>query len=132
MLAVPIKAECIVPKVRVTPSEFLQFDNCFLKHPKTKQIQIINEDSLKARFEIMPQDDQSKRVATYEVDKWSGVIEPHATQIVDVKLQTEILGPVRTNFTVKIDGHGSQVMMLILASSGGPDVELDKTELDFG
>ena len=38
MLAVPIKAECIVPKVRVTPNEFLQFDNCFLKHPKTKQI----------------------------------------------------------------------------------------------
>ena len=79
MLAVPIKAECIVPKVKVQPNEFLQFDNCFLKHPKTKQIQIINEDNLKARFEIVPQDEQSKRVATYDVDKWNGVIEPHST-----------------------------------------------------
>jgi hydrocephalus-inducing protein len=80
----------------------------------------------------MPQDEQSKRVATYDVDMWSGVIEPHQTQVVNVKLQTEILGPVRTNFVVKIDGHSSQVMMLILASSGGPDVKLDKQELDFG
>jgi hydrocephalus-inducing protein len=132
MLAVPIKAECIVPKVRVQPNEFLQFDNCFLKHPKTKQIQIVNEDNLRARFEIQPQDEQSKRVATYKVDKWSGVIEPHSTQTVDVTLQTEILGPVRTNFVVKLDGHNIPVMMLILASSGGPDVKLDRSELDFG
>lgn len=33
---------------------------------------------------------------------------------------------------MKIDGHPNQVMMLILASSGGPDVKLDKQELDFG
>ena len=50
----------------------------------------------------------------------------------NVKLQTEILGPVRTNFVVKIDGHNLPVMMLILASSGGPDVKLDTQELDFG
>ena len=49
-----------------------------------------------------------------------------------MKLQTEILGPVRTNFVVKLDGHNIPVMMLILASSGGPDVKLDKQELDFG
>jgi hydrocephalus-inducing protein len=132
MLAVPIKAECIVPKVKVQPNEFLQFDNCFLKHPKTKQIQIVNEDSLRARFEIQPQDEQSKRVATYDVDMWSGVIEPHSTQVLNVKLQTEILGPVRTNFVVKLDGHNIPVMMLILASSGGPTVKLDTQELDFG
>lgn len=71
-------------------------------------------------------------MATYDVDMWSGVIEPHQTQIVNVKLQTEILGPVRTNFVVKLDGHNIPVMMLILASSGGPDVKLDTNELDFG
>jgi len=87
---------------------------------------------LRARFEIQPQDEQSKRVATYDVDMWNGVIEPHSTQVVNVKLQTEILGPVRTNFVVKLDGHNIPVMMLILASSGGPDVKLDKQEIDFG
>ena len=47
---------------------------------------IINEDNLRARFEIQPQDEQSKRVATYDVDMWNGVIEPHSTQVVNVKL----------------------------------------------
>jgi hydrocephalus-inducing protein len=35
MLAVPIKAECLVPKVKVFPSDFLEYETCFLRHPKT-------------------------------------------------------------------------------------------------
>jgi len=54
MLAVPIKAECLVPKVRVVPSDFLEYETCFLRHPKTKKIEIINDDSLKAKYEIVP------------------------------------------------------------------------------
>ena len=46
MLAVPIKAECLVPKVRVSPSDFLDYESCFLQHPETRQIEIINEDDL--------------------------------------------------------------------------------------
>jgi hydrocephalus-inducing protein len=52
MLAVPIKAECLVPKVRVTPVDFLEFGQCFLRYKKTMSIEIINEDDLKAKFEI--------------------------------------------------------------------------------
>ena len=54
MLAVPIKAECLVPKVRISHTDFLEYGSCFLRHPKTKRIDIINEDSLKAKFEIVP------------------------------------------------------------------------------
>ena len=54
MLAVPIKAECLVPKVKIVPSDFLEFDQCFLRHPRVKQINIINEDKLKAKYEIVP------------------------------------------------------------------------------
>ena len=54
MLAVPIKAECLVPKVRVTPVDLLEFGTVFLKHKKTMQIEIINEDDLKSKFEILP------------------------------------------------------------------------------
>ena len=46
MLAVPIKAECHIPEVEVNPVDFLEYETCFLRHPKTKQIQIINKDSL--------------------------------------------------------------------------------------
>jgi len=79
MLAVPIKAECLVPKVRVAPTDYLEYGTCFLRHKKTIALEIINEDDLKAKFEIMAQDDQSKRVAAYEPDIQSGVIEPRTT-----------------------------------------------------
>lgn len=54
MLAVPIKAECLVPKVRINPSEFLDFNNIFLRHPKTLELELINEDNLRAKFEVQP------------------------------------------------------------------------------
>ena len=79
MLAVPIKAHCLVPDVKVTPTDFLEYGTCFLRHKKTMQIEIINHDDLKAKFEIVAQDDQSKRVAAYEADIQNGIIEPHST-----------------------------------------------------
>ena len=77
MLAIPIKAECAVPKVRVNPDQVMDYGKCFLKHKKEQQIQIINEDSLPARFEIVAQDEQSKRIASYEPDVPKGEIPPH-------------------------------------------------------
>ena len=68
MLSVPIKAECLVPKVTVTPTDFLDFGKCFLRHPKTLDIKIENDDFLPAKFEVIPQDEQSKRIAVYKAD----------------------------------------------------------------
>jgi len=79
MLAVPIKADCHVPKVKVHPSDFLEYESCFLRHAKTREIEIINEDTLRAKYEIVPQDDQSKRIAIYTADKESGIIEPKSS-----------------------------------------------------
>jgi hydrocephalus-inducing protein len=76
MLAVPIKAECLVPKVRVNPVDLLEYGTVFLRHKKTMSIEIVNEDDLKSKFEILPQEEPSKRMAIFDVDTWSGVIEP--------------------------------------------------------
>ena len=40
MLAVPIKAECLVPKVKITPSDYLDFKDVFLRHPKTAEVEL--------------------------------------------------------------------------------------------
>jgi hypothetical protein len=82
MLAVPIKAECHVPKVKVEPNDFLDYGKCFLRHKITQEIRITNQDDLKAKFEIVAQDEQSQRIGKYEADIMSGVIEPFGTQIV--------------------------------------------------
>ncbi len=58
MLAVPIKAECKVPRVRIEPENmFIDFEKVFLRHKQPMTITIINEDDLKAKFEIMAQDE---------------------------------------------------------------------------
>jgi hydrocephalus-inducing protein len=132
MLAVPIKAECLVPKVKVSPADFLEYDTCFLRHPKTRPIEIINEDSLKAKYEIVPQDEQSKRIAVYTADKESGIINPKSSQIVHIALRTEILSAVRIPLYIKVEGYHIPFMVTVLATSTGPLVEADKEELEYG
>ena len=132
MLAVPIKAECLVPKVRVTPVDFLEFGTCFLRHKKTMQIEIINEDDLKSKFEITPQDEQSKRIGTYEADIWSGIIEPRQKQIVNISLRTEILHGIRIALQIKLEGVHIPVMLNLVATSIGPIVAVDREDIDYG
>ena len=87
---------------------------------------------MKAKFEIVPQDDQSKRIAIYKADKESGIINPRSTEKVMVSLQTEMLGTVRIPLYIKVEGHHIPFMVTVLASSTGPMVESDKTELEYG
>lgn len=131
MLAVPIKAECHVPEVEVNPTDFLEYGSCFLRHPKTEQIRIINKDSLQARYEIVPQDETSKRIAVYTADKEGGIIPPNSTQIVNISLRTEILSNIRIPLFVKIEGHQVPPMLTILAQSTGPTVDADQDVLDY-
>jgi hydrocephalus-inducing protein len=132
MLAVPIRATCLVPKVRVEPNDFLDYETCFLRHTKSKEIKIINSDSLKAKFEIVPQDEQSKRIGTYEADIMSGVIEPHSTCTVTLKLRTEILNNIRICVYIKLEGHAMPVLLNIMAESIGPIVKVDRNDIDYG
>ena len=71
-------------------------------------------------------------MATYETKTMSGVIEPRQTQTVDLTLKTEILGTVRTNLIIKLDGHHINTMIVIVANSIGPIVSVDKQELEYG
>jgi hydrocephalus-inducing protein len=132
MLAVPIKADCDVPPVEVTPSDFLEYGECFLRHEKTMYLEIVNKDPLlQAKYEIVPQDDPSKRIAVYTADKPSGIINKRSTQRINIALRTEILSAVRIPMYIKVEGHPIPFMVTILATSRGPEVTCDRTELEF-
>jgi len=131
MLAVPIKAECHVPKVNVEPKDFLDYQSCFLRHKSTKEIRIINTDNLKAKFEITVQDEQSQRIGKYSADVMSGVIEPYSTQVVQLQLCTEILNRIRIPVYIKLEGTPMPVLLTLMAESIGPIVDVDKKEIDF-
>ena len=38
MISVPIRAECVVPSVRVQPNDFLEFKEIFLRHPRSCEL----------------------------------------------------------------------------------------------
>lgn len=132
MLAVPIKAECLVPKVRVIPVDFLEFSTCFLRHKKTMSIEIINEDDLKSKWEIAPQEEPTRRIGLFEPDIWTGVIEPRQKQIINVSLKTEILGVIRVPLDIKLEGVPVPVRLQLLAFSIGPIVAVDREDIDYG
>ena len=75
MYSLPIKAESEVPVVEIKPKDTLNFDEIFLRDPDTRGITIINNSTLKAKFIVLPQNDESKALATYKVDVESDTIE---------------------------------------------------------
>lgn len=54
MFSLPIKAESEVPTVRIEPEGELIFEDVFLRNPAYQSITLVNESSLKARFNIVP------------------------------------------------------------------------------
>jgi len=55
MLSVPIRAECQVPSVEVSPVEKLEFGEAFLNYPETRIVTLKNNSDLKAKFHVLPQ-----------------------------------------------------------------------------
>lgn len=79
----------------------------------------------------MAQDEQSRRIAIYTADQEQGVINPKSSQIVNITLKTEILSNIRIPLYVKVEGYPIPFMITILATSIGPIVSCNKTELEY-
>lgn len=67
MLSIPIKAECQIPTVEISPTEKLEFGEAFLNFPDTRSIILKNVSDLKAKFHVLPQSEESKILAKYSV-----------------------------------------------------------------
>ena len=59
-------------------------------------------DDLMSKFEIMPQEDASRRMAIIDVDCWNGVIGPRQKQIVNITLKSEILKQLKASLVVVV------------------------------
>lgn len=75
MLSVPIKADCQVPHVDISPSEKVEFTEACLNYPETRTIILKNHSDIKAKFAIVPQSEESKVLAKYTVSPEQGVID---------------------------------------------------------
>lgn len=133
MLSIPISGVSEVPKVEIDPSDHLDFGDIFLNFPDKSVITLRNKNDLEARYEILPQNDESKILAEYSVDKPTGIIGPDGVEIITVTLTTKKLREITLPLAVNIVGNttGNPHTINIIANSIGPNVEIDVKELDF-
>jgi hydrocephalus-inducing protein len=92
MLSVPIKGDCQVPVVDITPSEKVEFAEACLNYPETKTIILNNHSDIKAKFSIIPQSEESKVLAKYTVAPEAGIIDEKASKELQITLVTSKLG----------------------------------------
>ena len=103
LLSIPVIANCQPPDVRLKNEE-LKFGNCFIRYNYEHEICLVNSSDQMCRFKIMEQDEQSKAVATFEVESYEGVIAANSELIIPVKMRCEKLGNITLPVYVTIAG----------------------------
>lgn len=97
------------------------------------ELELKNEDYLEAKFEILPEEENYKRVGIFKADQESGIIPPRSAIKLQITLITEMITQnVRIPLSIKVEGYHIPFMLNILANSTGPKVEYDQEEIDFG
>ncbi len=132
LYSIPIYAESFVPNVRVYPPE-LCFEEAFLRHKEERELKLINDSDLPAKFEVALQSKESEILAIYTVNKQTGVIPPNKEETIKITLETRKLREIRLPLQIHIVGNSNLPFIInIIANSKGPIVEIVEKELDFG
>ncbi|XP_076848184.1 hydrocephalus-inducing protein homolog isoform X3 [Brachyhypopomus gauderio] len=132
VLALPIKARCVVPEVHLESSE-LQFQHCFLGYPYQQSIRLSNHTDLPACYGLLDQDYEENPSLLYSSPHPRGVIKPCSAEQIPLVLQAKTVGPQHLTARIAILGHQRPPLELHLSCTGqGPSTSLSATELHFG
>eukprot|EP00955_Chlamydomonas_euryale_P060740 357809-Chlamydomonas_euryale.AAC.3 len=119
---VPMEAECVVPRLSLS-AQVLEFGECYLRHPYTRKLRVINESKLPAKFEVLPQEPQSTGLAVFEVGAASAGVAALDEADIPVSLKTFTLGRVQIPLRVRVLGsRGKPLECAIDARSLGPSL----------
>jgi len=127
----PLKGVCQRPTVDIKPSDVLDFEQVFLRNPKAKEIILTNTSDLKAKFQIIDQEESSKRLAVFTAIPPKGEIEPHSKREISVKMEAETRGPIEVPMYVSVSSKAAPERIRIKADVLGPQVSVDVPLIDF-
>ncbi|KAJ3215867.1 hypothetical protein HDU67_010224 [Dinochytrium kinnereticum] len=132
LLVLPIRAESIVPEISLrTP--LLDYKDCFLAFNYQKNIELVNETSFPAHYELLSQEETAKNVYAYASRNGTGVIQPFSTQIIQVDIQIKRLGQINFPVFVRIKGNENIPLGVDISANGiGPNVVISSSELNWG
>lgn len=121
-LSIPLRAECAVPKISIDPCP-LSFGDCYVRHPYTRKLLLVNQSKLPAKFDIQPQDMHRGCLAGWTAEPMCGVVPACGEHEVDITLTTRTLGRVQLPFRVVVPGSkGKPLEVTLDAKSCGPDL----------
>lgn len=90
--------------MEIKPQDRLEFGDIFLRDPDTRGITIANTSTLKARFNVLTQNQESEVLAKYKVDLESGDIDPGKEVTIKLTLVTKKLGEITLPLSINIVG----------------------------
>ncbi|XP_049339422.1 hydrocephalus-inducing protein homolog isoform X2 [Astyanax mexicanus] len=132
VLALPIKARCLVPEVHLE-RRLLEFQNCFMNYPYQKSVTLINVSDLPACYGLLEQEYEENPSLLFSSPQPRGVIEPCSRVEIPLVLQAKALGQLHhTAFFALLGQQGPPLELLLSCIGQGPAISLSATKLHFG
>uniref|UniRef100_W5LN16 HYDIN axonemal central pair apparatus protein n=1 Tax=Astyanax mexicanus TaxID=7994 RepID=W5LN16_ASTMX len=133
VLALPIKARCLVPEVHLE-RRLLEFQNCFMNYPYQKSVTLINVSDLPAYHVCLcVQEYEENPSLLFSSPQPRGVIEPCSRVEIPLVLQAKALGQLHhTAFFALLGQQGPPLELLLSCIGQGPAISLSATKLHFG
>lgn len=133
LFILPITAECIVSNLKLDNRD-IHFNDCFIRYPYEQTLTVVNMSNVVCtKFEVLPQLQYTKNIATFEAEPSIGVVEPNDSMTVKIRLIAEKLGPFKMPVVIAVTGsQDAPIQATLFCTAIGPRVLADKTELRWG
>eukprot|EP00658_Telonema_sp_P-2_P011349 TRINITY_DN14309_c0_g1_i2.p1 TRINITY_DN14309_c0_g1~~TRINITY_DN14309_c0_g1_i2.p1 ORF type:complete len:774 (+),score=193.47 TRINITY_DN14309_c0_g1_i2:174-2495(+) len=117
----PIMAVCEAPRVSLNPPR-IDLGECFIRHPASHDLELVNNSDLPCRYEVMDQDEIQIATGTIVIDQPRGVIAPYQSLKLSVTLTNWRLGMTSLPITIAINGHDTHSVVDLTAQVAGPQL----------
>ena len=134
---ISVKAEALVANMTVTEPT-VSFGEVFSQHEVTTPFVVLNDSPISGRFEILPQDGLSEKLATWQVSPVSGSIQsgdsvkitltlfPHHTGIIRVPLFVQTIGSKKPPKEVSIEAFSRGPLVSFFGSEEELTAEFER------
>lgn len=132
VMSIPIKAKCRVPDVSLV-NKALDFGECFIHHPYTQQLELINNSNLSAKYEILQPGQEANNVGKFIINENRGIVPGMSTLYVPITMEAQKVGSIFVPLYIKILGSSGIPFEVSISAQGlGPVVEVESTLIDWG
>ena len=129
---IPITANCICPKLELVPSSF-KFKEAFIGYKYKHEVNIKNSFPYPAKYEIVPQDAESKKLGIIESDRNSGLVGPNSDTKLNLFFTSQSIGLLSVDCFFRVFGSDDPPMKFTFnANSIGPQISLSSTNISYG